>query len=142
MGVEVNYFAILLAVVANMATGMLWYSPMLFAKPWMKAMGYTASSMKDDQKEMGKWYGISAILGGVMAYVLSHVMALSMNFFGTDPVTTGLTSAFWMWLGFIMPVQATTTIFSREKNWNLFGINTGYQLVSMLLMGLVLGLLH
>lgn len=46
-----------------------------------------------------------------------------------------------MWLGFVMPVQVTTTIFSDKKNWKLFAIDTGYQLVSLLGMGLVLGMM-
>ena len=98
MNVEVNYFAILVAGVASMAVGFFWYSPMLFGKPWMKMMGYTEESMKKAQKEMGKTYAISFVLALVTAYVLSHVMTLSENFFNTDMLSTGLTSAFWMWL--------------------------------------------
>lgn len=52
---------------------------------------------------------------------------------------TGLTSAFWMWLGFVMTVQLTGTIFG-DKNFKLFAIDTGYQLVALLGMGVVLGL--
>lgn len=53
----------------------------------------------------------------------------------------GITSAFWMWLGFIMPVQATDVLFSK-KPFKLFAINTCYQLASLLGMGIVIGLLR
>lgn len=144
MEVQVNYLAVLLAGVASMVVGFVWYSPMLFGKEWAKLMGFTNESIKKAQKEMGKWYTVSFVLALVTGYVLSHVMTMAMNFFNYSPVSTGLTSAFWMWLGFIMPVQATGVIFGKDKGkgeWKVFGINTGYQLVSLLVMGVVLGLM-
>lgn len=36
----VNLWSVLGAAVAAMVIGFIWYSPLLFAKPWMLAMGY------------------------------------------------------------------------------------------------------
>jgi len=141
MNVEVNYLALLIAGVGSMALGFLWYSPMVLGKPWMRLMGYTPESLKKAQKEMGKLYGVSFLLTLISGYVLAHVMAMSMPFFKETALTTGLMSAFWMWLGFVMPVQATDMIFGSKK-WKLFAINTGYQLVSLLVMGVVLALVR
>ena len=140
MNVEVNYVAILVASIASMAVGFLWYGPVLFAKPWMKLMGYTKEGMEKAKKEMGKTYGISFLFTLLSAYVLTHIMALSQNFYGYSPVMTGATSAFWVWLGFVMPVQATVALFGGG-NWKLFWINTGYQLASLVAMGVVIGLM-
>jgi hypothetical protein len=139
MNVDVNYIGVLLAAVASMVVGFVWYSPLLFANPWVKLMGHSMESMKAKQKEMGKTYAISFVVSLVTAYVLAHVMGLSRNFFGYDAMTTGLTTAFWMWLGFVAPVQLTDVLFGGKK-LQLFGINTGYQLVALLAMGIVLGL--
>ena len=141
MEIQVNFLAVIAAGIASMALGFLWYSPMVLGKPWMKERGLTPEKVKSDQKEMGKLYGVSFVVSLVMAYVLSHVMALSQNFYNYPMMQTGLTSAVFMWLGFMMPVQVTATIFSDKKNWKLFGIDTGYQLVSVLAMGVVIGLL-
>lgn len=140
MTIDVNYLAVLLAGVASMILGFLWYSPIILGKQWMKERGFTKDSLQKAQKEMGMLYGLSFIVSLVTAYILSHVMTLSVSFFQYSPVSTRLTTAFWMWLGFVMPVQLTGTIFSDKKNWKLFGIDTGYQLVSLIAMGLVLGL--
>ena len=140
MNVEVNYLAVLAAAVASMAVGFAWYSPMLFGKQWIKLTGRTNADLEREKKEMSKTYGISFLLALVTAYVLSHVMFLSENFFNYTRLSTGLTSAFWMWLGFIMPVQVTEVLFGGKK-WKLFGINTGYQLISLLAMGAVIGML-
>lgn len=139
MGIEVNYVAVLAAAVASMALGFLWYGP-LFGKVWMKLKGYTHEGLKAEQKKMGPLYGLSFMVALITAYVLTHVMALSSNFYGYDPVTGGLTSAFWSWFGFMMPVQITATIFG-DKNWKLLGIDSGYQLASVLAMGVVIGYL-
>lgn len=140
MNIEVNIIAVTLASVVAMAVGFFWYSPTAFGKPWMRLMGYTKEDLDQAKKGMAKLYGVSFVLTLVSAYVLFHVMTLSKSFYGYSSTTTGLTSGFWMWLGFIMPVQATDTLFGT-KNWQLLGINTGYQLVSLLAMGLTIGLL-
>ena len=139
--VEVNYLAVLIAAVVTVPLGFLWYSPYVLGKQWMRERGMTAESMKKSQSEMGKWYAVSLVVALITAYVLSHVMVLSENFFGYPMLQVGLTTAFWMWLGFVMPVQLTATIFSDKRNWTLFGIDTGYQLVSLFAMGVVIGLL-
>lgn len=139
MNIEVNFLAVLLSGICSMAIGFLWYSPLLFGKPWMKLMGISSENLKKAQKEMGKLYGVSFVLTLVSAYVLSHVITLSENFFEYPRLSTGMISAFWMWLGFVMPVQATDVIFGNKK-WKLFGINTGYQFASLIVMGVILGL--
>ena len=140
MNVEVNYLAVLVAGVVSMGVGFFWYSPTLFGKPWMKLMGFTKETMAGAKKEMGKMYALSFVATLVMAYVLVHVMTFSENFYHYSSVQTGLTSAFWVWLGFVAPVQMTDVLFGGKK-WNLFFINTGYQLASLLAMGVTLGLL-
>lgn len=141
--IDVNYVAILIAAIVSMALGFIWYMPALFGKRWMKLMGYTPESLKEDQKKMGKMYAVSFVLTLVTAFVLSHVIVLSVSYFSYSPVMSGVTSAFWMWVGFILPVQATDVIFRKgEKSWELLGINTGYQLVSVLLMGVIIGMFY
>lgn len=140
MNIDVDLIAVVVAGAISMAIGFLWYSPAVFGKQWMKEKGLTSESLKKAQKEMGKLYALSFVVSLITAYVLSHVMTLSENFFHYPMLSTGMITAFWMWVGFMMPVQITATIFSEKKNWNLFGIDTGYQLLSLLGMGVVLGI--
>ena len=37
---NVSLWSVLVAGISTMVVGFLWYSPMLFARPWMVAMGY------------------------------------------------------------------------------------------------------
>lgn len=140
MIVEVNFVTVLLVAVVSMAIGFVWYSPMLFGSEWMKLMGHTDKNMKAAQKEMGKLYALSFLGALVTAFVLKHFVVQAEAFFGVAPLTAGLSAAFWGWLGLVMPVQLTDVLFGGKK-WKLFGINTGYQLASLLAMGAVFGIL-
>ena len=141
MEVNVNYLAVLLGAIASMIVGFVYYNPSVAGKAWMKETGYKPDALKKEQKEMGKYYGLSFVLALLTAYVLTHVMVFSMNFYNYPPVTTGVMSAFYMWLGFVLPVQATDQIFGK-KNFKLLAINSGYQLLALLAMGLVIGFLN
>lgn len=135
--ISVNYLAVVLAAVAFMILGFLWYSPILFAKPWMRLKGYSADELKREQSKMGPLYGVSFLMALLTAYVLYHIMAFSQSYYDYPELMTGLTSAFWVWLGFIFPTQVTSQIFG-EKKWKLLAIDTGYQLAGVLIMGIVL----
>lgn len=137
MNIEVNFVAVILAAIVNMVLGFLWYSPMVLGKQWMSEKHLSAESLKKAQSEMGKLYGLSFVAAIITAYVLTHVMTLSENYFHYSMLSTGLNTAFWLWLGFVLPVQLTDSIFG-DKNWKLLAINTGYQLVGLLLMAVVI----
>lgn len=42
MILNINWLPVLVAAIANMAIGGFWYSPVLFAKQWMKLVGASA----------------------------------------------------------------------------------------------------
>ena len=121
-----------------MAIGFGWYHPRLFRKQWIRLKGYTAETLKMEQRGMRKFYALSFVLALLTAYALWIVLALAENFYHFPRLQNGLISGFLMWLGFMMPVQASEEIYGGKK-WKLFAINTGYQLVSILVMGIVLG---
>lgn len=131
-----NYIALLAAGVASTVVGFLWYSPMVLGKPWMKAMGLTKEKMEGMKKGMAKTYAVSFVGGLVMAYVLSMLISLT----GSTGMNEVLVLAFWAWFGFVAPVQLTEVLFGG-KSYNLYFINTGYQLVSLLAMGAVLSVM-
>jgi hypothetical protein len=140
MEISVNYLTVLLAAASAMVVGFLWYAPFLFGRRWAVLKGYTPEALKAEQQKMGKSYALGFLVTLIMAYVLAHVSGLSQAFYHYGEVQSGITSGFWMWLGFVMPVQVTAQIFG-EKKWQLFAIDTGYQLVSLLAMGTVIGLM-
>jgi len=72
IAVNVNLVHVVIAAIASMVVGALWYSPALFGKPWSAFMGYSPKSLKDAQAKMGPLYGLSFVAALLMAYVHQH----------------------------------------------------------------------
>ncbi|HTS38389.1 MAG TPA: DUF1761 domain-containing protein [Candidatus Solibacter sp.] len=133
----VNLLAVLACAVAGMVVGFVWYSPMLFAKPWMVLMGYDPNDkakIAEMQKSAGPSYAMSFVASLLTAFVLGKIIAVSGKANAIDGLKIGLV----VWLGFVTTVQFTNALFSRQRN-KLYMINTGYQLVCYVVMGAILG---
>lgn len=127
---------VLVAAVATMVIGFIWYSPLLFARPWMRAMGYDPedkAKLAEMQKGAGRMYAGSFLASLVSAFVLGKIVAITTV--STAPY--GMKVGFAIWLGFVTTVQFTAFLFER-KPFRLYAINTGYQLVCYLVMGAIL----
>ena len=137
--VPVNYWAVLVGAIANMAIGFVWYGP-LFGKQWTKLMGWTPEQMEAGKAKMKsegwKTYGMAAIGALVMAFVMSHVATFAMAYMQTSGMAAGLSTGFWMWLGFVAPVTMSTVLW-EGKSWKLWCLSSGYYLVALLVMGAI-----
>ena len=132
----VNLWAVLVAAISTMIVGFLWYSPMLFAKPWTALMGYDPNDkakMDEMRKSAGKSYGISFIASLVAALVLGKIIEVT----SVQSPLYGMKIGFAVWLGFVTTVQLTAKLFGNQPT-KLYLINTGYQLVCYLVMGAIL----
>jgi hypothetical protein len=137
---SLNLLAIFVAGLSTMAVGFLWYSPLLFAKPWMREMGYDPND-KSKAEEMRKSAG-PAYLGSLLAgFVSAFILALFLHEMHTQSVEIGLLVGFHVWLGFVATVQLTGALFAKQS-MRLLGINTGYQLVCYLVMSAILVAWH
>jgi Protein of unknown function (DUF1761) len=125
---HVNLLAILVAAMATMVVGFLWYSPMLFAKPWMREMGYDLND-KEKVKEMQKSAGPACLGSFVASLVAAFVLALLFHWIHVQDWQLGMLVGFHVWLGFVATVQLTGVLFMKQS-MKLFAINTGYQLVA------------
>lgn len=128
---DTHVIAVVLASLIGMVTGAVWYSPLMFAKPWMRLSKISEARMKN--VDMTRTYSImfaSLLLG---AYVLSLVLQ-SM---GADSVLTGAGIGLLVGLGFVATSNLTAVIF-QDKPITLYLIDTGYYVVTFILMGALL----
>lgn len=133
---NVNLWSVLVAAIATMVLGFIWYSPLLFARPWMLAMGYDPedkSKMQEMQKSAGLSYMISFVASLVSAFVLAKIIDVTT----VNTVLYGMKLGFAVWLAFVTTVQLTAKLFGNQST-KLYLINTGYQLVCYLAMGAIL----
>lgn len=114
--------------------GALWYSPLLFAKAWVAAHGYTPERLAEMQKSAGKAYAGSLVAFGMVAFVLH----LFLSRLGAGDAVAGAAWGFHAWVGFAFPLGLTAWLYS-DKRVATFLIDTGFQLVYLTAMGAVLG---
>ncbi|HEY2509554.1 MAG TPA: DUF1761 domain-containing protein [Polyangiaceae bacterium] len=131
MAPHVNWLAVFAAATSMFLIGGLWYSPLLFAKKWMSANGFT-------DEELRSRGGTGRIFAG--AFALALVSAANLGFFLGGPDTTvawgaaaGALTAVW-----VVAALGIVYLFER-KPLALFFINAGYHAVAFPLMGLILG---
>ncbi|MDP1678112.1 MAG: DUF1761 domain-containing protein [Bacteroidota bacterium] len=125
---QINSFAVIVAAILNMVVGAIWYGPMLFAKQWMAVNNINPEEMKNVNPM--PMYAQSIVVTIVSYWVL----AMAITITNAVTVSGGMSVAFWLWIGFIAPVQYTANLFSSKKILAFF-LDTGYQLVTMLIAG-------
>ncbi len=131
LDVSVNLVAILVAAVVSMFVGMLWYGP-LFGKQWMKLANISMKDMKKMPLTAKQAISLACVTSVLMSYVLGLLV-------GTLQATTaieGAQVAFWIWLGFAVPIQAGVFLW-EGKPFKLFLLNASNTLVTLALMGAV-----
>lgn len=137
--VPINYFAVIAATAASMALGFAWYGP-LFGKQWMALTGMTPDKIAAAKgKGMGKMYALAMLGSLVMSYVLAHALVFASAYLNVSGVAAGLQVGFWNWLGFIAPVTLGSVLW-EGKSWKLWKLNSGYYLLSLLAMGVILAI--
>jgi len=127
----VNWLAVLVAGISAFVLGGVWYSPALFGKAWMKENNMTVEDVKKGNK--GKIFGWS--------FILSLVMAANLGMFINTPdmslspgIVYGLLTGLWIFCGI-----AIVALFEHKSAKYIF-INGGYMLVSLGLMGAIIGI--
>lgn len=125
-----NWQGIILATVAAMAIGSLWYSQIMFGKHWQKLAGLKDSDMK---KGMIKGMAIMLIMAFVSAFVLKRFIVIA----NPEDILQALKLALWIWFGFIVTYVVGGGVFERRSP-ELMAINLGNQLVTLLVMSAIL----
>ena len=124
---QFNYWAVLVSALILWLLGAVWYSPALFAKPWMACLGIVPGGAKK-----GLAIGMmSSFLGDLLvAFVLLHFVLWS----GAATYATGAFIGFLCWLGFLAATQFPQGIY-ESRSMRLFAINSGYWFVGLLIVG-------
>jgi hypothetical protein len=131
MEMQLNYWAILVSALSTFMIGGLWYSPAVFGKAWMTENGFKEEDMKNSN--MVKIFGLS--------FLLALVAAINLAMF-LGPDTDAAMGAFYGFLagfGWVATFIGTHYLFER-KSFKLFLINAGYSIVSLTIIGLIIGI--
>jgi len=127
---NLNLFAILAAAVATFVIGGLWYSPALFHRPWMRANHFTEADLAGSN--MGMIFGLAFLFALVMAFNLAMFLDAPDTTLAWGATAGGL-SSIWVALGI-----GTVALFERRPAAYTL-INGGYWVLSLIVMGAIIG---
>lgn len=126
----INYVAVIVATIAAMAVGFAWYNPALFGKAWMKAAGKSPEDMRRSPTPIATAAVAQLIMAWMLAGLIGHM--------GEVTIRTGVISAGFVWLGFVLTTMGVNHAFQGVPRM-LTLIDGFYWLAVLLVMGLVIG---
>ncbi len=127
----VDWIASLIAAVSAFVLGGLWYSPLLFARPWQRETGLSDEQLEAASK--GRIFGIG------FALCLLGAVVFSM-FVGPEP-GLGFALGAGLSVGAVWVAGSFGVNYLFElKSLKLWAINGGYHTLQFALYGVILGL--
>ncbi len=127
---QINWLATLVAGLSSFAVGGVWYSRSVFGNAWMNDSNLTVEQLEKGNK--AKIFGFTAIF--------SLLMAVNLAMFLADAKTT---TAWGAEAGFLAGIWAFSAIAIHSlfelRSWRHIFINGGYSIVSLTLMGAIIG---
>jgi len=127
---QVNWLAAMVATLAAFVIGAVWYSPLMFAKPWQRALG-----MNDDDLRSGN-------VGRIFLTALIAMFVAAIGFSIVMDIGTGWRIGLhWgLVIGLLVaaPALAVHNAFERRPI-HYWAINAGYSALTFVIYGLILG---
>jgi hypothetical protein len=130
---NLNWLAIIVAAVSAFVLGGLWYSPLMFVKRWMKETGITEESTKNNN--MFKIFGLAFILSLIAAFFLAMFIGARAG------AAFGAMAGFLAGLGWVFTYMGISYLF-EARTLAHFLINSTYSIVSLTIMGFIIGVWH
>lgn len=131
----INYIAVLLATVSSIVVGTIWYTPKVFGNYWMKKSGVTPSG---SSKDAIRPIVVTVIVSFITAWVLAGAVWISFEFYGGSFLVNALLTAAILWAGFTAARFITHDQFDNRPP-GLTLLNSGHELVTVLVMALIIG---
>lgn len=132
--IPINLWALVVAAIAKMAIGSLWYSPVAYGGHWMAAAGVSPAQLK---AAMAK-----AMLADLAGSLLTGFVLMQAVYYSeADSVVLGAEVGFLCWLGFIAGPTLAAVLY-EGRPLRLFLINNGFLLLSLIVMGAIIGAWH
>jgi len=129
---KVNWLAIIIAAVANMVIGTLWYGTWAFGKSWMKLSGHTMG----EGMQAGPLYAMTAVAAVVQAITMSWFVGQT----GANSGAAGTIIGLYVGLGFVATAMFAEVLFAG-RHPRLYAITAGYSVVAAIVQGAIIGFL-
>ena len=134
---HMNYLAVLVAAIVVFVLGWLYYSPLLFYKPWMRARGLDPDAAMAGAKMPAGKLGVEFLRCLVLSLIVAHlVSALGIsNWMIADHL------ALLLWIGFPV-VLLTGSVIWENVPVKVAVIHAGDWLVKLLVIAIIVSVWH
>lgn len=127
---NLNWLAIIAAAVSSFLIGGLWFSPLMFVNRWMKEAGIQKEDNRN--KNMAKIFGVAFILSLIASFFLAMFIGKGAG------AAFGALAGFMAGFGWVLTYVGIIYLF-ESRSFVHFAINAGYSVVSLTVMGLIIG---
>ena len=129
--VPINWLALIVAAIVKFAIGAAWYSPVVLGKQWMAETGTTQDQFRANM--------VPALVAEIVTdLVIAFFLIYAVRYAGATTLLQGAWIGFLVWLGFMATVSIAQ-VYYEKRSWRLWSINNGYLVVSLIVMGAILG---
>jgi len=128
---NLNWLAIIVAAISAFILGGLWYSPLMFAKRWMKETGISEVSTKNIN--MIKLFSLAFVLSMIASFFLALFIGVKAG------AGFGALAGFMAGFGWVFTFMGISYLF-EARTLAHFLINSIYSIVSLTIMGAIIGI--
>lgn len=134
---QVSWLGVIVGAAIYFVLGAVWYSPVLFAKPWQAAIGWDPARQPPQMNPMT--YAVPALLYLIAAIAMAIIAAAT----GTDSITEGLVLGLITGIGFALPMTGVEATFdpNKPKPMAWFLITVAYHLIGFAILGVAVAIL-
>jgi|SRR5215471_3110631 len=129
---NLNWLHIAVAAVAFFILGAVWYSPVLFAKPWAKMVNM---NMTDPNAKKGM--GVMMFGSFILMVICCIALAILYSIIHIDNAFSAIKFGLFFGVGFALTAISISFIYER-KPLGLYAIDIGYQIAGIVIASLVL----
>lgn len=132
---EINYWAVLLAMLSSMVVGSLWYTPRLFGTRWAKLANVDMTG----SAKSAVWPIITTVIVSfITAWVLAGASAIAWHFYQGSFFFGTIVTGILLWAGFTAARFITHDAFEGRPT-ALTTMNIAHELVTIVVMAVIIG---
>jgi hypothetical protein len=130
---QLNWLAVIVGAVVYFALGAVWFTPMAFGRPWMRAIGIDPAQPQGGMS--AALYAVPALFG-IIAAIATGMLAAAT---GSDNPGAGITLGLVVGVGYALSITASDALFDPHKpqRWVWWAITGGYHVVGLVIVAVL-----
>ena len=132
---EINYLAVLVAVIASMVIGLVFYHRAVFGRTWMSLVGHTDESVQGGSPLV---YPIVVIASFLTAWALAGASFLAFKFYGGSFLLDALVTGWILWLTFTVARMLVHDMFDT-RSLKITALSALNEFITITVMAFIIG---